>query len=299
MFWKKSGKTSRKVRDAIQDLKMAESQRVLLNAATETANAAQAVTTILKARLDDSLKQFETTARIITDALIVCDYDGKIQTSNPAARYMFERQGLVDNSILDLFDLDGQPVTSSESLWAMIEHSTRWQIGSAAPLRGRKEDGSLFWVDPGCAKLEWSDGTMSMLVLIRNVDPFVMLHKSAHEARHRFDSVLDISFDAILIEQDDKIVAANRAVGRMFGYTNTELLTKPITMLFLDCDHKLVEADEEHAHITVHGLHSSGSMRSLLFAATFISWHGQPARLITVKDVTEMRNDPLSPPSSS
>jgi PAS domain S-box-containing protein len=297
MFWKSRRK---KAHDLLQQVKIEESQRCLLTAATETANAAHAVTTLLKSRLDDALKQFQYTARILNDALFVCDLDGTIRASNPAARHMFGEASLIDTSILGLFDLGDTRLTSADVLWSMIRHSSRWSVNDPQPLRGRQPiTGKLFWVEPACAALDWSDGTASMLVIVRNVDPIVSLRDSGREAKNKFQSLFDLSFDGLLIEQNDRIVAANDVVGSIFGYATPELLARPISVLFVPEDHGRVEANLEKCTFTVHGLHASGTLRTILFSATQVTWKSATARLITVRDVTEMRAFGDPPPTRS
>lgn len=292
MFWK----SRRKARDLNQQVKMEESQRVLLSAATQTANAAQAVTTLLKARLDDSLKQFESTARIINDALMVCDLDGMIRASNPAARHMFGESALVGTSVLDLFDLGGERVRDARELWTLIRKSSRWSHHDPKPLRGRKPGcETLLWIDPACATLDWSDGTASMIVIVRNVSPVFALRESAREAKGRFQTAFDIAFDGMLVVQDDRIVAANAAVGALFGYTTNALLNLPLTDLFVSADHDLVCADVENASFSVHGQHASGALRSILFMGASVMWLSQRARLITLKDVSGLTDTPRGP----
>jgi PAS domain S-box-containing protein len=287
MFWKSRRK---KALDQLQQIKIEESQRVLLNAATETANAAHAVTTLLKSRLDDALKQFQYTARILNDALFVCDLDGVIRASNPAARHMFGEASLIDSNVVNLFDLGEQPVKNADVLWTLIRHSSRWSVNDPSPLRGRQPvTGNLFWVEPACATLDWSDGTASVLVIVRNIDPIVALRDSGREAKGRFQSLFDLSFDGLLIEQNDRIVAANEVVGNMFGYSTSELLDRPISVLFVPEDHGRVEANLDKCSFTVHGAHASGSLRTIIFSAAQVTWKNATARLITVRDITEIR----------
>ena len=80
--WKKSRDENRE-KEYLRDLKVLESQHALLNAATETADAANVVTHTLKQRLDDAIQQFQNATRILNDALLVCDGEGVISAANP------------------------------------------------------------------------------------------------------------------------------------------------------------------------------------------------------------------------
>lgn len=284
MFWKPR---RQKARDLHQQVKMEESQRVLLSAATQTANAAHAVTTLLKARLDDSLRQFEYTARLLNDALVVCDLDGTIRASNPAARHMFGERSLVGSSVLELFDLDGGTIPQAEVLWDMIARTSRWSHKDPSPLRGRKPGcGTLLWIEPACATLDWSDGTASMILILRNVTPTLALQTSARDAKRRFQAAFDLAFDGMLVAQDGRIVAANTAVVSLFGHAMPDLMNRPVSDLFVPEEHDIVESPVVDGAFTVHGQHASGALRTILFSAADVMWLSQSARLITLKDVT-------------
>lgn len=271
-----------KQRDRDLEAKMKQSQQVLLEAAIATANAAQDVTSTLKARLDDSVRQFESTARILNDPLFVCDMVGGIQACNPAAQTTFGFQSkLIGTSIMRLFARDGQPIAYASALWPLLANDSGCLPDAEAPLRGVRSDGSLLWIDPEVTRLDWSNKTTSMLVLIRDISEMVRLH----EVDQRYRSILETSFDGILIVKNDKIVAANPSIKRLFGYDNTCLLEQPISLLL----------GEEHAHLAddrhfaTTGRHVNGSDLNLIFTSTAISWNKKEAKLLTIRDVTDMR----------
>lgn len=164
LFGKKT--SDRKARDAATSEKIAASQRVLLAAATQTANVAQDVTSILKGQLDDSAKRFEATARIIPDALLLCDMKGKILWGNEVAERDFA-QGLAGASVLELFDHAGAPVDNVKALWSHLEDADCWRPDTARPLRGKRADGALVWIEPKIERLDWHNKTSSMLILLQ------------------------------------------------------------------------------------------------------------------------------------
>lgn len=270
-------------RDEVLDTKMQESQRVLLEAAIATANAAQDVTSRLKARLDDSVRQFENTARILNDALFLCDMVGGIQACNPAAMRMFGPGPLVGTSILNYFVQDDQPLAYASSLWPLLKNEDGCLPDAPNPLRGRKTDGSLIWVDPEVARLDWSNGSSSMLLLVRDISEMVRLH----EVDQRYHTIIETSFDGILIIQNDKIVAANSSIKRLFGYSMGDLLDKPVTFLF--GDNELTGESIDAEHFAIQGTHANGTTRNLLFTTTPIAWNQSEAKLMTIKDVTDMK----------
>jgi PAS domain S-box-containing protein len=261
---------------------MHESQRLLIEAATATANAAQDVTATLKARLDDSLKQFESTAKIMTDALFLCELDGTIRTCNPAAGRMFSRTDLVGANVTSLFDVSYHEPKDAGSIWDMISNSSSWLPSCDTPLRGKRSDGFLFWIEPNITQLEWSDHSYGILMIIRNIDPVVALSQSAHSNRQRYKSLFESTSHGIIIEQNDIIVAANPTMQTLFGYSTDDLLNHQVAMLFAPEDKERVEEDLMTARMNVTGVHADGIPFDLLFTAAQIAWNNQIARLLTV-----------------
>jgi PAS domain S-box-containing protein len=275
MFFRK-----RKAKSHHTEERIAESQIALIQAATETAEAAREVTATLKAKIDDAFVQLESTARIINDALFLCKDDGSIVTSNSAATVMF---GLNVSNVLDLFDMAGSPLSDAATLWDHVEHTSVWMPSSRRPLRCKKNN-DLIWVEPKMSRLVWSDGSTSILLLIRSIDSLVKIQHSAQEARKRYRALMDKSVDGILVIQSELIIAANPAARKIFGYEIQELLGQPITFLFDDGEHEKII--ETQVQTVVRGIHDDGTPVDLLFTAVPIEWHDKPARLITVRQIT-------------
>lgn len=292
MFFRKNKSKEKKLLELQLQLVMQESQKALLAAATSTANAAQDVTTTLRDRLDDSLRQFEHTASILNDALFLAEPSGLIQSCNPAAGRMFGRSDIVGLNIIELFTYGDTGLTDATQLWQCVETTSCWLPNAPTPhLLAKRPDGRTFWIEPKISRLDWSDGSTSMLLIVSNTTPLVGLAESARIARQRYQAVFDSAYDGILIEQNDIIVAANPAITRLFGYQPEELLNRPVAVLFDSSDHAKVEANEPRAHFSTNGLHESGRMMSLIFTATQITWGTTPARLITIRNTTDVRKD--------
>lgn len=288
MFWRRNRKEENS-KDLALDVKMAESQRLLLQAATDTANAAQEVTMKLKARLDDSIKQFEETARILSDGLIVCDLSGRIQFANPAADTMFGCT-MRGSNILLFFDRGGI-LTNGLQLWKILEDRKQW-AHTKNPLLGKRQNGSLFDIKPSITRLDWSDKTSSMLIVIADVSESVTQKAEVKRFGKGFKAIFEKSFDAILIEQKGVIVAANPSTTTLFGYDIEDVLNKPLSFLFRSEDR--MKAEPSEGHYTVSGIDEDGNILNLVFRSTKIIWRDVTARLITVRGITPSQSAPTS-----
>lgn len=281
LFWwkKRSG------RDLEHENRMKASQMALLTAATEAADAAQAVTTILKEKLDDSLKRFEATAKLIDDALILATPEGDILSHNPAASRIFGKASLNHLNIVNLIHHPERQHTAQD-LWAEFKAHTRRGGGIISRLKGiRLSDGHIFPIDPACASLDWSDGTRSMLVLIRNQEHLATIQFQMVEAKRQFEALFENSFDGVIVTTGRVIVAANTSVGEIFGRPSRFMLGHDIAD-FLATDLSVDIQDQDVHCISAIGKHSSGSLRSLVLSSNAIPWNGSTARLISIKDIT-------------
>lgn len=285
MFFKRPPKPEA-ARDKRREKKMEESQQALLMAATETAQAAHEVTSKLKERLDDSVKRFETTARILNDALLLCDMDGTVHVANPAAKRIFGGK-ITGMDVCDLFDRDGEELVP-EQLWVLIADENHWQPSAEHPLRGRRLNDELFWIRPSITRLDWSDKTSSMLILVGDVSGIVAARAESKAADRRYRSIFESSFDGIIVVQNGIIVAANPSVTVLFGYDCDHLLGRDLSILFDGADADKI-ATTSKKHVSVTGIAEDGERLNLVFRATEINWNGEPSSLITVKALNDSR----------
>ncbi|RYF46798.1 MAG: PAS domain-containing protein, partial [Cytophagaceae bacterium] len=180
MFFRSSKSKKKKLLELQMQILMRDSQTALLEAATATANAAQDVTTTLRDRLDDSIRQFEHTASILNDALFLTEMSGTIQSCNPAAGRMFGRSDIVGLNIIDLFEKGGERFGEATDLWKLIETDSCWLPSAKPPhLKAIRPDGKTFWIEPKISRLDWSNKSSSMLLIVSNTEPLVGLAESS------------------------------------------------------------------------------------------------------------------------
>lgn len=254
-------------REIMRDLKVLESQQALLDAAKATADAASFVTNRLRSKLQDSIDQFESTARIINDALIICDIEGMIQAFNPAAERLFDAKAdsVIGTFIGGLMD-SREPLNVGEDIWTLLTKIDAAE--EAEELHGRRGE-ATFPLDVNHTRLDRTDGTAIVLMVMRDIN--------ADGRIKTYRSIFESSIDGILVVKGEKIVAANPAVTKLFGYKVEEILVKKIGEI-------LPRADKNSE--IVEGTHSDGHSMDMLYTTTTISWDGAPASLITVKDIT-------------
>jgi PAS domain S-box-containing protein len=297
-WWKKQEDTSEKEQNQLQ--KIRASQDALLNAATSTANAAQDVTSIIKQKLNDSLIQLEITGQMMSDALMICDSKGKIQSMNHAAERIFgwKVDQVRERSVELLFRKNNG---SSIKFPAMMEamqssqniHDTFDLDNPLDSLRGKRRNGELFWVDVHMNYMNRADGQYVMLIA-RDSTNRVETLKLLELNERRYRSVFERSFDGIMIVANQFVVDANPAIAKILGYTTDEMIAKTLTT-FLHSDAKKTailehelrsSGDLSPRNYLAKGKRADGSPVELLVSTTGIQWGDGVAILFFAKDLT-------------
>lgn len=297
-WWKRPLTPTDKEESQLQ--KIRASQDALLNAATSTANAAQDVTGIIKQRLNDSLLQLEITGQMMSDALMICDAKGTIQSMNHAAERIFgwKIEQVKDRTVEILFRKNnGSPIKFSAMLDAMASsqniHDSFDLDSPLECLRGKRRNGELFWVDVHMNYLNRADGQYIMLIA-RDATNRVETLKLLEMNERRYRGVFERSFDGIMIVANQFVVDANPAIAKMLGYQPDEMLAKTLTT-FLHSDEKKMAILEHDLRsggdlsprtYLAKGKKADGSPIELLVSTTGIQWGDGVAILFFAKDLT-------------
>lgn len=270
-----------------RDRRMKESQNALMMAALNTANTAQEVTNKLKMRLDDIIIQIQETTRLMSEALIMCNVLGEITTFNPAAEslYGITAEEASKINIIELFGrCNGGEIDDLAQLWSLLSNEDQNDVC------GRRGSG-YFPIKANTNMLNRHDGSTSVLLFVREE-----LSTQQKKTQAFYETIYENDFDAVMIVRRGHVLAANPASGRLFGYSTYEMLNRHIGVLvhpkdkerFIERCHRF-QHDDAPQYFFQDGIHSTGILLELAFCIAVVEWEGEPAILMTTKEVSELK----------
>ncbi len=296
------------VDDTLEEEMMAKvrhSQQALLAAATSTADAAHDVTTLLKRRLDDGIRQIEVTSKLLHDALIICKTDGAVISFNRAAEIIFgwDATQIIGQSITTLFTHEsGSQLAVDDILFILsaqspIDGSEQYNE-HIEQIRGKQKNGNLIWVDGNVSQFERQDGSTMMLLLIKDVSKIMAVQQLLLENESRYRGIFEQSFDGIMVVDNHHVVAVNPAMTCILGYLEEEMIAQPVTnfitaqfqSIVTTSHQRRLQGDTAPHNYLVQVTKSDGTCVDVLVSSTMIIWDGRRSSLLTLKDLTKINS---------
>jgi len=171
--------------------------------------------------------------------IAVENLDGQPLFVNPAfCRFL----GFTEEELRRKHCVDFSPKEDAEKDWTLFQQLRAGSIDHyQLEKRYFRRDGSLVW---GRLSLSLLNSRPSPLVIAMVED--ITDKKRAEEARFRYAAVIESSEDAIISKNRDAVITSwNAGAQRIFGYEESEVVGKPITILIppelLDEENKILE----------------------------------------------------------
>jgi PAS domain S-box-containing protein len=166
------------------------------------------------------------------DAVVIVDADGMISLVNQRTEEMFGygREEILGRPIEKLLPerFHGRHVGHRDGYLA--DPRTR-PMGLGLELAGRRKDGTEFPVDISLSAIETEEGRLAT-AFVRDIRERRSADELRTQTEQRFAALLESAPDGVIIvDNGARIVLVNAQTEKLFGYTRTELLGKPIETL--------------------------------------------------------------------
>ncbi|MBN2537567.1 PAS domain S-box protein, partial [candidate division WOR-3 bacterium] len=172
----------------------------------------------------------------------------------------------------------------------------RGEPGELAEERFRRKDGSWVWVEVVNAPFTW-EGRPAVQVVVRDISERREAEAARREAERRYRQVVERATDGICIIQDGQVVFVNERLARMALGTPEELTGTPFEQ-HLHPDSRPVVAERYRLRMAGEPvpevyeaalLAASGARIDAELSAGVIDYHGRPADLVFVRDISERK----------
>lgn len=180
----------------------------------------------------------------------------------------------------------------AEEKHAVTKETVRRTMGAKETkigiFRHRHRDGTPILVEVTVTSIQFGDRPARLCALL-DVTERERLQAERLEVQERYRGFIESAFDGNIIHQGGRIVEANQAYARMFGFTIEELIGKPVLELsapeWRAVAQGRIQAQSEEIYESV-GLRRDGSRIPIETSGKACTFRGQPARMAAVRDIT-------------
>ncbi|MBU4356501.1 MAG: PAS domain S-box protein, partial [Proteobacteria bacterium] len=245
-------------------------------------------------RAEEALQTQTRVLESMAEGVTVTDADGKIMYSNPAFDTMFGYQP---------GELIGQPASrlndfsAAESLrfaQEMVEHLKTKRILSGE-VRNRRKDGTSFYTQARISTLEIA-GKMCWVAVQEDITERRQVEAALRQSEASYRIVTEGSLAGVYVIQDGKFRYVNPTLARAFGYCPDELIDRlgPSDLLAPEDRDRILGNVERRlageglpSRSEFKGLCKDGSVIHVETMSRQVEYHGRPAVMGTLLDVTE------------
>lgn len=149
--------------------------------------------------------------------------EGIFLTVSPSSRSLlgFEPEELEGKSVYEFFHRDDLAALTSRH--ESIKHQSGVQT---VTYRMRRKDGTYVWVESTARRISTDDGREEIIAVSRDVTDRMLVEASLRESEEKFRTLLESApLGITLVDEQGRIVLANKQMESIFGYNRSELLS--------------------------------------------------------------------------
>jgi PAS domain S-box-containing protein len=249
-------------------------------------------------RAEDALRESEEKYRSLVENLndVICstDLEGRVTYVSPAIEQI---TGYPGNDII------GRPIAEfvyPEDLPIFKESHAKTMSGQKEPLEFRAigKYGEVIHVRTFSRRQYLNGALVGLTGTITDITERVKAEQALRESEEKYRLVLENAGEGIAVALGEYFAYINPKMAEFTGYTREELYSRPIIDFiypddheeFLNAHQKYLSGDGSATTLTHRTVDRHGNLKWAEHTAVPITWDGQPAVLVFVKDVTEQKN---------
>jgi|GEM_PF-947741 len=247
----------------------------------------------IKRKLIEAEEQYRTLVNTSPDAIFV--YTEKaVRFANPAGMKMF---GVTEEEMgnVHLTDIEERTESAIVDLMRRAIETDETYVG--LEYRLRLKNGQVYDIELSDAPIIF-DGEKARLTIVRDIARRKQSEADLRESEERFRSLVEANIAGTYILVDGLVRYANPALLKMFGHTADEVIDKmsPIDFVHpddlervMDVLKRRLEGTESQNNYIFKGVHKNGNVVYVEVFGNTTNYHGKPALIGTMVDITERR----------
>ncbi|NDK57472.1 PAS domain-containing sensor histidine kinase [Pontibacter fetidus] len=235
------------------------------------------------------------------DGIITIDNRGRVETMNPAAANIFgyEPEEVIGNNIKMLMP---EPDHSLHDVYIDNYHRTGVGqiIGIGREVLGKKKNGTIFPFLLSISEVKLQDKQI-FTGIVHDITELKKTEAALRESENKFNSIIKTAVDGIItIDTHGLMEMVNPAAQKLFGYAESELLGRNISMLMPEPDSSQHDGYMERYHKTgiphiigigreVSGLRKDGSVFPFFLSISEVQLADRKVYTGFVHDITQQK----------
>jgi PAS domain S-box-containing protein len=275
-------------------VELLESLKHVTNQMIESVSREMAERRRTEGDLRESEERYRTVLEASPDPLVVYDMEGKGIYINPAFTKVF---GWGPEELLGK-RIDYVPDENRPETQMMIDNVLAGKSFCGVESRRYTKKGDILDVSISAAIYLNRDGIpVGSMHILRDITDHKRAEKALRESEKKYSSLVENSLTGIYIDQDEKIVFANKRFAEIYGYSRNELpglesceLVHPEDRVLTDkMRAKRLKGEPAPGEYEARGLKKNGQTIWITRRNTRIEYMGRPAVLGNVVDITERK----------
>ncbi len=238
--------------------------------------------------LRESEERFRSYIENANDNIFTLDLTGRITSAN---RAMYEKLGYTEAELLGMSALElTEPERRAEVAQA-LQHIWAGESIDEVEVPVRTVDGKTFIVQIRGRAIVKDGKLVETLHIARDVTEQKFAEKALRESEARYRSIFEGVQDAILVTSfDGRVLAANQRACEIYGYTQTEWLTKYVADLIPEGQMRIgAHSPMITAPVETVNLRANGQSFPAEISGRIDTINGEEVLLVVVHDITERK----------